>query len=257
MSIADKTIVLTRRPEQSASITDALTAKGAQVICFPTIQLTAPPDETVICRALVELDSFDWIIFTSANAVERFFTYIRPSNKEGHPRIAVVGPATLEALEAHSVQADLMAENYQAEGLVATFEDLESREQGRKAGRVLIPRALEAREILPEELLRLGYEVTVAPVYQTVQAFPGPAALSQLERADGIIFTSPSTARNFTALLEEEGRDALSYLSGRTVFSIGPITTDELEHLGISRSRIRQADEATGASLVDTITRSF
>ncbi|MCL2379672.1 MAG: uroporphyrinogen-III synthase, partial [Coriobacteriia bacterium] len=201
-----------------------------------------------------ELDNYEWIIFTSANAVDHFFQYVHAAEQgDISAKTAVVGPATAEALKQQGMYPDLLAQQYQAEGLVQAFQDMG--DAAARLERILIPRALEAREILPEELARLGYEVTIAPVYQTVCTQVATEDLAQLDNANGIVFTSSSTARHFIGILEAAGMDALGYLNQhqRRVFSIGPVTTDELVHSRINPANIVQADEATATSLTDAI----
>ena len=167
-----------------------------------------------------------------------------------------MGPATAEAVEEYGIRPDLVAQNFQAEGLVEAFTALPDDDARR--GKVLIPRALEARDVLTDELPRLGYEVTVAPVYQTVRATPTVDAFTNLDCADGIVFTSPSTARNFVEIFDSHSdKSALNYLKSRKVFSIGPITSDELRTLGLSQDEIIEAAQSTSTSLVELIMNSF
>ena len=288
-----KTIILTRTPKQSASMTDALTALGARVISFPTIEIIPPLDESIIEQAVLELDSYEWIVFTSANAVDCFFRYLGDFRYEGGwsivntrrvldplfrakvskvalrsassthytpptlcSKIAVVGPATAEAVEAYGIRPDLVAQNFQAEGLVEAFASLPC--ESVKKGRVLIPRALEARDVLTEELPKLGYEVVVAPVYQTVRAIPAADAFAGLDCADGIVFTSPSTARNFVEIFNSHSNNsAIDYLKSRKAFSIGPVTSDELRALGLSQEEIIEATQSTSTDLVKAIAGAF
>jgi len=237
-------------------MTDALTALGARVVSFPTIEIVPPLDESVIEEAVLELDGYEWIIFTSANAVDYFFKHLNSSTILSSLKIAVVGPATAEAVEAYGIRSDLVAQNFQAEGLVEVFAALPDADA--KRGKALIPRALEARDVLTEELPKLGYEVTIAPVYQTVCATPTVDAFTNLDCADGIVFTSPSTARNFVEIFNSHSDDsALHYLKNRKVFSIGPITSDELRTLGLDQNEITEATKSTSSDLVDVIMNSF
>ena len=251
-----KTIVLTRTLKQSVSMTDALTALGARVVSFPTIEIVPPPDESVIEEAVLELDGYEWIVFTSVNAVDCFFKHLYSFAILNNLKIAVVGPATAEAVEAYGIRSDLVAQNFQAEGLVEVFAALPDADA--KRGKALIPRALEARDVLTEELPKLGYEVTIAPVYQTVCATPTADAFADLGYADGIVFTSPSTARNFVEIFNSHSNNsALHYLKNRKVFSIGPITSDELRTLGLDQNEITEATKSTSSDLVDVIMNSF
>ncbi|MCL2403625.1 MAG: uroporphyrinogen-III synthase [Coriobacteriia bacterium] len=266
--LTNKSIVLTRTPEQSTAMTRALESLGARVISFPTIKLIEPPDESPIKQAIAQLDSYDWILFTSINAVNRFFTYLPKGACCQHfPKIAVVGPSTAHALELRGYRVELMPEtNFQAEGLVEAFETLSkgkisSKDSDESRGHVLIPRALEARDVLQGRLPKLGYEVTVAPIYETVQANPSSADILSIETADGIAFTSPSTVRNFIAIVDgstgicaSTGTGAgISYLNGLKIFSIGAVTTAELYSNPIDRNHIFEAEESTGESLVNLI----
>jgi len=256
-----------------------LEAQGASVLVFSTIELAPPPDESIILRALAELDTFNWIIFTSANAVERFFSYLSLRERGSTPpvlgsseiphmtslplrsgrsyhlspstRVAVVGPSTAEALQQYGVTPDLMPEkDYQAEGLIEAFETLPTPVKGE---RVLIPRALHAREILPDALSKMGYELTVAPVYETRPATPDPDALAALPTVDAYVFTSPSTARNFVRIVNNAEMDALPLLTGSEVFSIGLITTAELRELGLPADAIHEPPQATTQALINLI----
>ena len=281
--LAHKTIVLTRRPEQSVSMTAALESLGAEVLSFPTITFIPPPDERIVRQAIAELDTYKWILFTSANAVDFFFDYLPAGDRQIKlPKAAVVGPATGEALEAHGVHPALMAENFQAEGVVEVFSTLPHSEQtitghegkgknksegkgkNKSEGKVLIPRALEARDVLEKQLPKLGYEVVVAPVYQTVQPDVSPKQLADIEQADAAVFSSPSAVRHFVDILDRDrdvdcarGGQAIDYLRARKIFSIGPVTTAELRRYQLDRGQIFEAGESTAKSLVDLIAKSF
>jgi len=258
-----KTVVLTRTPEQSESMARALSDLGVRVISFPTIELIPPPDEDIIRQAVTELGTYDWIIFTSINAVNHFFAYLDNGDACMQlPKIAAVGPATASALAARGYKVNLMpVTRFQAEGLVEAFVALSPSEKATsgekpdaKKGRILIPRALAARDVLVEELPKLGYRVTVAPVYETVRARPGNADIDAIEEAEGIVFTSPSTVRNFIDILDDTkiGK-GLAYLGSRKIFSIGPITTAELYDNSASENQIFEAKESTGKGLVELI----
>ena len=290
-----KKLVLTRTQEQGSAMRSVLTAEGISVRSFPTIELVAPPDESIIRRALKNLDSFAWIIFTSVNAVHHFFSYA-PEGEEAAstseevaslkrlalPKIAVVGPTTADALAAYGYHAELMPrKDFQAEGLLEAFADLEQGDRhthdlsqsNNELQKVLIPRALIARDVLLTGLPSLGYEPIVAPVYETVQARPQSSALVELEGADAIVFTSPSTVKNFIAIFNDalpgieagqenedhlKDNNALAYLAQLKIFSIGPVTTAELRaQFSATRDdkayQVFEAEESTGESLTELI----
>ena len=258
--------MLTRTLEQGAAMAGALKDLGARVISFPTIKLIPPPDESIIQRALSEIDSYDWIVFTSVNAVHNFFNYytkLIPQDKQTSqlgplPKIAVVGPATGQALEAYGASPSAMAKNFQAEGLVEMFAAFpQAKQQG---SRILIPRALEARDVLEKQLPEFGYEVSIAPVYQTVQAEASAEQIAGIKHADAIVFSSPSTVRYFVNILDgadDSRQQAADYLKSRKIFSIGPVTTAELHRQHLAPTQIFEAKESTAESLVSLLAKSL
>jgi len=264
-----KKVVLTRMPKQGEAMTRDLEALGAQVVSFPTIRLIAPPDESIIKKAIAEIDIYEWIIFTSVNAVDYFFKYLGDADASTLPKIAVVGPATEKALETHGGSAYMVAESFQQEGIVEIFSTLPHSAQtdGACKGKVLMPRSLEARDVLFKSLPKLGYELTVAPVYKTVQASYNPTSIAKLCSADAVVFTSPSTVRNFAGILDGAGSQQLigelgqkssyDFLNTCKVYSIGPVTSAELHKHPIDRDKIYMAAEATGASLVQRIAETL
>jgi len=228
------TVMVTRTLEQSAALADPLEALGADVISLPVIAIVDPDDWMPADRALAALSTYDWVVFSSTNAVTQFL-----DRMEAHGlgisvlddvKVAVVGSATADRLADAGRKADLIPEDFRGEGLIASFRGL-----GAGPGwRVLIPRALEAREILPDTLRELDCEVDVVPVYQTVRAQPDAEALSYLNdgSVDVVTFTSPSTVYHFVAILDEAGVDADWVMESILTASIGPVTTDALEDLG-------------------------
>ena len=247
-------MLITRSIDQSASFAAALSALGAEVVAIPTITIVPPPNEDVIRDAIAEIDSFSWIVLTSVNAVDRFCDYMREAGAGDVPAavgVAVVGPATAAALAAHNVAPSLIPADYRAEGLIEEFDRIGPPAAGE---RVLFPRALKAREILPDHLRALGYEVLVAPVYETVPATFSPEQIGQLHAGvDGIAFTSPSTARNFFSGCTAAGIGPREWLAETAVFSIGPVTTDALLDLGLDRDHIIEAASSTTQDMVRAV----
>ena len=241
-------------------MSDALRALGAQAILFPTIEIAAPPDENLIRRAIENLSSYQWLLFTSINAVNRFFYYLNQDfdTASNFPQIAVVGPATAKAVEAYGATVSLMAEAFQQEGILDVFASLPHAQTS--PTRVLLPRALEARDVLEKHLPQLGYELTVVPVYQTICAQRTAEEVSSVAGADGIVFTSPSTLRNFIKIMDDHSKEsALRFLQNIDIFSIGPITTGELHKISALRdySRLYEAHESTGKSLIRLISVTY
>lgn len=244
---------MTRTREQSRALAAPLEALGAEVIACPVIAIVDPPDTGPVDDAISRLGEYDWVVLTSTNAVERFLARIETL---GHApaelaatRVAAVGDATARALTARGVEvAFAPPKEFRAEALVDEFV-------ARGAGegwRVLVPRALEAREILPETLRGRGAVVDVAPVYRTVAAEPDPAVIERLRAGvDAVTFTSPSTVRNFLSLLGAAGLGAAELLDGVVLASIGPVTTNALVESGL-RADV-EADPSTVPALVDAL----
>ncbi len=246
-------ILVTRTREQASSLVEALEDLGAECLEVPTIKIMPLEDYQILDQALGELESFDWVVFTSVNGVKYFFERLFAAGKDvralARAKLAAIGQATAEALKNYGLRVDLLPREFRAEGLIAAFEEL-----GVSGQKVLIPRALEAREILPQKLQEMGAEVMVAPAYQTVLPEEEAERAKELLRkgVDVVTFTSSSTARNLLAMLGEEGQKLLS----QTVLaSIGPITSETLRKAGFPPQI--EAREFTIPGLVRAIREYF
>ncbi|MBW1646540.1 MAG: uroporphyrinogen-III C-methyltransferase [Deltaproteobacteria bacterium] len=227
-----RTIVVTRARAQASDLVARLSELGAECLECPTIRVMPPADWAPLDAAIASLDRYRWIVFTSVNGVrfffERLFALGHDVRRLGHLRTAVIGPATAARLADFGICSDIVPESYRAESVVHAFAD-----QDLDGARILLPRAAEARPVLPEELSRMGATVDEIPVYRTVPDDSGRQALvTALEKQaiDMVTFTSSSTVRNFKALLPEERFEAL--MTGVTVASIGPITSETAAGLG-------------------------
>ena len=252
-----KRMVVTRTRTQAGVLSERLAAEGADVVEFPTIELADPSSYGPLDEALARLSAYDWVIFTSVNGVDRFFSRLKAADGVKGPRdaralcyarTACIGSATAARLAEHGIEADLMPAEYKAEGV---FEVLEA--QGDLEGSyILIPRAEVARETLPGLLRDAGAEVDVAPAYRTVPPSDEDAESMRdsLRRGeiDAVTFTSSSTARNFFSVI---GDDAAELLDGVDLCSIGPVTTATIEEHGM-RVAV-EADPYTIPSLVSAI----
>jgi uroporphyrinogen III methyltransferase / synthase len=223
-------IVTTRAKGRDPALAAGLRTLGADVIEMPTIEIEAAADYGPLDRALGELASYDWVIFTSVNGVRCFLDRLDASAADLRTlraKICAIGPATRAAIEALHLKVDLMGSEYVAEGLLAAFApyDLAGR-------RILLPRAAVARDLVPVELARRGARIDVVEAYRTVMpedAGPQAARIFRGGRKpDCITFTSSSTVQNFVAAA---GADALQ---GVKVASIGPVTTATARRLGIA-----------------------
>lgn len=231
--LSGRTVVVTRTRAQAAELVRLLADEGAEVLEFPTIRTTEPSDWAPADEAIARLRSYDWVVFTSANAVRAWFERLDhrglDASAMARARVAAVGPATASSLAERGITAAFVPDEHRAEGMLDGFAEL-----GVGPGsRVLLPRALEAREILPDDLRRRGAVVDVVAVYRTVPGEGDPATLEMLRtgKVDAITFTSSSTARNFVDLVSGIGR--VSALDGVVMASIGPVTTQTLRSLGL------------------------
>lgn len=251
-----RTVLVTRARHQAASLIESLAALGARVVAAPVIDIVEPPDLDAVADAVRALPDYDWVVLTSVNGVERFFDRVvltdRTAEALSHTKLAAVGRATAEAMRARGVEPDLIPREYHAEALVEAL-----RVMGAGPGwRILVPRAFEGREVLPDELRAMGCSVDVVPVYRTVAATPDPRVAESLrEGVDAITFTSPSTVKHFTAFAEQTGLDVDALRAGVLAASIGPVTTAALEKAGWSR--IVEAGESGVDALVDAVRRGL
>ena len=227
----------------SGGLTEQLEELGAAVDEFPVIKFVPPPDYGPLDTAISELRSFDWIIFTSANGVEWFVRRLEELGLDiralGNAKLGAIGPKTAAALSDLRLKVDHVPSEYVAEAVVREFpEDVSGR-------RVLIPRALEAREELPEGLRARGADVIVAPAYMTVTDESNAEDLRERleEPVDVITFTSASTVNSFFALIGD------AKLPEDVVAAcIGPITADAARKHGLTS--IVMASEYTIEGLV-------
>jgi len=186
-------IVITRPEAQAEELSELLRARGARVIYFPVIRIAPPESWEELDGAIDRLESYRWIIFTSANGVAFFFRRLRERGRDIRDlkgiRIATIGPATASAVETLGIRVDLVPEEFISEGVVKAFagEDLRGR-------RVLLPRAEQARDVIPEGLAKMGADVDVATAYRTVRSDRNAAELESFlaeDKVDVITFTSP------------------------------------------------------------------
>ena len=226
-------ILVPRAQQQAAETAELIRSLGAEPVLFPVIEVVVPADLEPLQRAVRELSQYDWVVFTSANGVEHFWTELERQGRDarafGNAQLAVIGPKTAAALAEHGLRADVCATEFVGEELARAIL---SRRGG--GGRVLIPRALRAREELPEMLHAGGLQVTVAPAYETRPIAGERAAelraLFTSGEVDTVLFTSSSTVQSTVEALGAEAADVLRQLC---VASIGPITSATAQSLGI------------------------
>ncbi|MXW57720.1 MAG: uroporphyrinogen-III C-methyltransferase [Acidimicrobiia bacterium] len=238
-------IVVTRARPQAAALATELRRRGAEAVELPTIAFEAPKDLDRLVRAAAEVGRYDWVVFTSPTGVNRFFEHLRDARSLGEARVAAIGPGTAAALADRNVAADLIPEQYVAEALLEALAD----EVGSDwPGRVLIPRAETARDVLPEGLVAAGWDVDVVPAYRTVSPAPDPAAAALLADAEVITFTSSSTVTNF---VDTYGVDAVP----KVVATIGPVTSATARSRGLEVTV--EATEHTVDGLITALEHFF
>ncbi len=244
-----KTFVVTRARKQASGLTKYLEGQGARVIEVPAIKIVPPADFAPVDTAVATLETYQWLLFTSTNAVDAFMERLYMAGKDvrslAHCQIAAIGSETAKALQAKGLVADVVPSSYKAENLVAALEG-----KVQAGMKVLLPRAKEAREILPESLRNMGATVDVVPVYETVMDCENKeelvAALQDGE-VDYITFTSSSTVTNLLTALGE----AKDLIAQAKVAVIGPITEATCKEQGVAVDVV--ADEYTIKGLVDAI----
>ena len=240
-----RTIVVTRAREQASELRVRLEHLGATVIELPSIALEE------VEFTLPALAEYAWAVFTSVNGVQAFFDRgLRPAGLDaralGGVRVAAIGPGTAAALAQRGISVDLLPERFVAESLLDAFPAPEA-----PGARVLLARAEQARDVLPDGLAARGYAVEVLPVYRTVTAAPDADALTTVRSGAvaAVTFTSSSTVRNFVDLV-----GPLPDPPPRVV-SIGPVTSDTARELGLTVTA--EATEHTIDGLVTTLTSLF
>jgi uroporphyrinogen III methyltransferase/synthase len=250
-----RNVVVTRARAQASDLVARLTELGANCLEYPTIQVEALKDQTLLDQAIDNLTRYDWIVFTSVNGVRFFFERLFERGYDvralHHIRTAVIGPVTAERLRDYGLRSDILPVSYRAESVVEAFQN-----ETMTGRRVLLPRAAEARAVLPEELGRMGAEVDEVIVYRARRVKEGAQRLAddlREGRVDLVTFTSSSTVTNFKALLPDAEADRL--MSGVRVASIGPVTTETAESLGI-RVDVT-ADEYTIPGLCQAIQKLY
>ena len=240
-----KRIIVTRAREQASGLVERLHELGAATVELPVIEIGDPADGGAALRAAAgRVGDYDWVAFTSANAVSRFFAALGEAGADtralGGRRVAAIGPGTAEALAAAGVRADLVPERFVAESLLEAFPD--------GPGRVLLPRAAVARDALPAGLTERGWTVDVVEAYRTAVAQQAPESLASAATAHAITFTSSSTVTNYLAVAGDLPVPAV-------VACIGPITAATARAAGLTVDVV--AAEHTIQGLVRALIETF
>jgi uroporphyrinogen III methyltransferase/synthase len=238
-------VIVTRAREQASGLVERLQELGAATVELPVIEIGEPDDGGAALReAAGRVGEYDWVVFTSANAVVRFFAALGAVGFDtralGGRRVAAIGPGTADALASAGVRPELVPERFVAESLLDAFPP--------GPGRVLLPRAAVARDVLPAGLAERGFTVDVVEAYRTVVGRPSPEALAAAATASAVTFTSSSTVTNYLAVAGDLPIPPV-------VACIGPITADTARAAGLAVDVVAAEHTIEGlvAALVETL----
>lgn len=228
-----QTVVVTRARQQASSLVEGLQRLGARVVQCPSIRVEPLAQTPVLDAEIARLNRFDWLVFTSTNGVEVFWDKLRAARLDARAlsgaRIAAIGPATLEALQARGIAPDFVPESSISESVAAGLL-----EHGAGNGRVLVLRAREGREVLESDLRAGGAQVVVAPLYETLpddSNAPQTRELMERGEVNWVTFTSSSTVKNFVDALGSEF--VAAHRAGFRIAAIGPVTAQTAREHGL------------------------
>lgn len=248
-------IVITRSAEQSEVLAKELSLRGAIPVVLPLVSFAGPEDFAPLDAAIAEIQRFDWIILTSAQAVravvKRGAELKRGLIHAGSKlRIASVGPVTAEAARQAGLPVEFVAETHTGAALA---EELGDRLQGAK---IFLPRSDRANPDLPAALKRCGAQVTEVIAYRTLRPTDvDQGSLRQIAEgaADAVLFFSPSAVQHFAELFEGEQLRALQ--DKLAITAVGPVTANSLREAGVVRTVL--ARDTTVAAVVDALEKHF
>ena len=242
-----KRILITRPRAQAEEFARSLQAAGFEPVFFPVIEIQPIENNVALERALSKFDCYDWVVFTSVNAVEVVFDGRSPLplGEGSGVKFATIGPKTAEALHARGINPDFVPDEYVAEAILPGLGDLRGRW-------VLLPRAEIARKALPEAICEAGGIAHEIAVYRTLPAQADPDALAAFRSGvDIITLTSSSTVYNLIAIARASGLDPF-HLPGNPLFAcIGPVTEQTAREEGLVN--LVTAKEFTTEGLIDAI----
>ena len=251
-----KTIVVTRARQQASDLVKQLAELGAECIECPTIKIVPSDNKTPMIDAIERIVDYDWLVFTSVNGVLSFFEQLFDMEKDvrilGHLKLCTIGPVTAQQLMAYGLKTDILPKTYRAESVVEAF-----RQESIKGKRVLLPRAKEARKVLPESLREMGAIVDEVTAYQTIAVSDHQKdVIERIRQAeiDMVTFTSSSTVTNFCDLFPETIQSDV-FKEKVTIASIGPITSETARNKGLLVSV--EAESFTIPGLVQIITEHY
>jgi uroporphyrinogen III methyltransferase/synthase len=256
--LLNRMVLIACSEKKMSALAAGLDGLGATVLSVPVIKLCEMEDKQLLDRAIEEISQYSWIIFTSVYGVHFFLqrlNELRTVDPLLFPKVCAIGPATAKAVRDCKFEVALTPERFVAEGIVEALERDLGTLTSLAGQRILLPRAMEAREILPDALAAAGAIVDVVPCYRNVRGSIDEHTLRRLRttQPDLIVFTSSSTARNLIDILGSE--DGKNILQKSKVAVLGPITRDTVASFGKSAEIVPK--ENTVASLLEAVGSYF
>jgi len=233
-----RTVVVTRAASQAAEFVTELENYGAKVIICPTIEIAEPESYERLDEAIDHLYGYDWLIFTSANAIDYFLRRLETRGVKiealDQIRVCAIGQASADKLRDARVHVDVVPSQAKAEGVFSALSEFASGSEHLRGLNILIPRAAVGRDYLPKALEEAGARVDVVTAYRTVvpeNLDRGRLSAMLAGSGDCIAFTSSSTVKNLALLFDTH--DLSKILSGITVACIGDITAATAAEYGL------------------------
>jgi uroporphyrinogen III methyltransferase / synthase len=219
-------VVVTRARAQASGLAKTLRNLGAEVVELPAIRIEPAIGSDEVRDAIEQIGDYSLIVLTSPNGVRLLFEALRAAGFDARAlsgaTVATIGPGTARALARCGISADIVPERFVAESLVEALAEVDVTDK-----KVLVARAADARDVIPEHLAGRGAEVDVVALYETVREEPSAEVIEAAQAADYVTFTSSSTVRNLTeALGERFPKDA-------RIVSIGPVTSEAVRDAGL------------------------
>jgi uroporphyrinogen III methyltransferase / synthase len=245
-----RTVVVTRARAQASGLAATLRGLGASVVELPAIRIESMVDTAEVRAAATAIADYDLVCITSPNGANLLFDALTAAGRDARAlagaTVAAIGPGTARALAAHGIATDVIPERFVAEALVEALADIEV--EGKK---VLVARAAEARDVLPDALKERGAEVDVVALYETVREAPDEKAIEAAQAADYVTFTSSSTVTNLTEALGDR------FPPAARIVSIGPVTSESVRAADLEVAVEADPHDVTGllaALLADAAT---
>lgn len=228
---------------------------GAEIFEFPTIEIVPPESYKELDESIDKVETYNWIIFTSANGFKYFMQRLLDKNRDIRDlrgiKICAIGTKTAEAVRNYGIKVDLIPEEFNAEGLIKAFSPHQPLALGLKGLKILLPRAEAAREVFPQKARELGGEIDTPAAYRAIKPEKHGKRLKRFLKEGRIsvaTFTSAATFNNFVDII---GDDAIEILKDVTICVIGPVTAKAVEKAGLKVSIMPK--EATIKAMVDEI----